>query len=141
MHVGDQLVWSPVRRATTEAGCAGTHVAGAGGRARQRSVAVAAALAVGYMCWGQRPKGMVAELVVAVWECTCWNTWVIVGHEERLGNQEAAYACQHRQRLQQIGLAAVDAAAVVQPEHVVWIGPRLVAAVEDQGQVNGTMTV
>ena len=118
------------------------HVAEAGGRAWQRSVAVAAALALGYMCLGQRPRGMVAELVVvAVWECTCWNTWVIAGHEERLGSQEVAYACQHRQRLRQIEPAAVDAAVVVQPGHAVWIRPRLVAAVEDQGLVNEKMMV
>lgn len=84
---------------------------------------------------------MVAELVVAVWECTCWNTWVIAGHEERLGSQEAAYACQHRQRLQQIEPAVVDVAAVVQPGHAVWTGPQLVAAAEGQGQVNEKMTV
>ena len=124
---------------TTEADCAGTHVAGAGGRAWQRPEAVAAALALDYMCWGQRRKGMAAELVVAVWECTCWNTWAIVGHEVRLGNQEVAYAYRHRQRLQQIEPAAVDAAAVVQLGHVVWTGPRLVAAVGGQGQVSGMM--
>ena len=124
---------------TTEAGCAGTHVAEAGGRAWQRPVAVAAALALDYMCWGQRRKGMAAELVVAVWECTCWNTWAIVGHEVRLGNQAVAYAYRHRQRLQQIEPAAVDAAAVVQLGHVVWTGPRLVAAVGGQGQVSGMM--
>jgi hypothetical protein len=57
---------------------------------------------------------MVVGLVAAVWECTCWNTWVIAAREERLGNQEVAYAYQRRQRLQQIEPAVVDAAAVVQ---------------------------
>jgi hypothetical protein len=84
----------------------------------------------------------VAELVVAVWECTCWNTWVTAGREERLGSQEVAYACQHRQRLQQIEPAVVvDVAAVVQPGHAVWTRPQLVAAVEGQGQVNEKMMV
>lgn len=84
---------------------------------------------------------MAAELVAAVWECTCWNTWVIVGHEVRLGNQEVACAYQHRQRLQQIEPAVADAAVVVQPGHVVWKEPRLVAAVEAQGQASGMTTV
>ena len=66
---------------------------------------------------------------------------MIAEHEERLGSQEVAYACQHRQRLRQIEPAAVDAVVVVQPGHAVWTRPRLVAAAEDQGQVNEMMMV
>jgi hypothetical protein len=62
---------------------------------------------------------MVVGLVAAVWECTCWNTWVIAEREERLGNREVACAYQHRRRLQQIEPAVADAAAVVQPGRAV----------------------
>lgn len=142
-HADDQLVWWLERRARIEADCAGRGVAVIDGRAWKRSAAVAAALELGCMGWVRQLKGMEEELVAAVWECTCWNTWVIAEHEEKPGSQEVACACAgwHKQRWQQIEPVVADAAVVVQPGHAAWTEPRLAAVVEGQGQVSEKMMV
>ena len=137
MHVGGQLASSLEHTEMTEAGCVGSHVAAPVGRAWWQLAEVAAALALGCKRWGQRPRGKVAGPAV-VWECTCWSTWAIAEHEERLGTQGdlVACACRHKQHWQQIEPAAAGAVVAEQLEHVALTKLLPVAVVERQEQAS-----